>query len=200
MTTTLTNRLITGFTAKYLWNGDSVKIIIDCNSPHNIVGLIEASLSGCEAIQIEDSNKNLITDFFNSVKRFIAKSSTRLESVDYSCKYGLQKLNVETNILGNSIAFAINNQAYNLTAGVYTFKLTSDTACVFDGATINLQEKAIYSINDKNYNGKIDIYGEIANGNESIDNQVLTFQSPAVVSVANIGLNTNIQLIILKND
>jgi hypothetical protein len=199
MTTTLTNRLITGFTAKYLWNGDSVKIIIDCNSPHNIVGLVEGSLSGCDAIQIEDLNKNLIPDFFNSVKKFIAKSSTRLESVDYSCKHGLSKFNIETNILGNSISFQINNQFYNLTAGVYTFKLTSDIACVFDGAIINLQEKSIYSINNKNYDSKIDTYGEIDNGHDSIDNQLLTFQSNAIVSVANIGSNTNIQLITIKH-
>jgi hypothetical protein len=198
MTTTLTNRAIVGFTAKYFWQDSKVKIIIDCDNPHNVIGEVKAFLNNCEVVAIE--GETYISDFFNGEKKFTAKTTKILETDYFDCKNGLAVKNIATNITGSSITFTIANTSYDLTAGTYTFKLTSDVASVFDNAKISYQEKNLYNLANKSYNGKPDIYAEITGMNESIDNQQLTFESNATLSLVDIGANTNIQLIIKKND
>jgi hypothetical protein len=198
MTTTLTNRSITGFTAKYFWQDSKVKIIIDCNNAHNIIGEVKAFLNNCDVVAIE--GETYISDFFNGEKKFTAKTTKILETDYFDCKNGLAVKNVATNITGSSITFAIANTTYDLSSGTYTFKLTNDTASIFDNSKISIQEKNLISLLDKSYNGKFDTYAEVSGTNESIDNQELTFESNATLSVIDSGTNTNIQLIIKKND
>lgn len=199
MTTTLTTRAITSFTARYNWTGSKVKISIEFSTPHNLVGKINGVLANCKTVPI-DNGDIIIGDFFNGTKVFYVKTDKIIESQPYDVKAGLDVINQDTIIANNgtNITFTCNNGSYDLEEGTYIIKLTNDVASVFDGATIQVQEKEIYQLPNKIYNGKPDVYAEIDGANETIDNQELTFNSKASLSLINGTSNTNIQLIILK--
>jgi hypothetical protein len=197
--TTLTTRAITSFIARYNWTGSQVKIAIEFSMPHNLVGKIKGVLANCKVIPVE-SGDVIIGDFFNGNKSFSVKTDKIIESQSYDVKAGLDVINQDTVIIdnGTAITFTCNNGSHDLEEGTYIFKLTNDIASVFDGATIQVQEKEIYQVPNKIYNGKPDIYVETDGVNETIDNQELTFNSKASLSLINGTSNTNIQLIILK--
>ena len=100
---------------------------------------------------------------------------------------------------GSAIEARVNNISIGIPSGKYIFKLIETNLTDFDGALITFKELDIVSVGETSFNGLIDQFDQVdGDVNQGIDNEELTFNFNAVMSLSSIGADTNIPISYIK--
>lgn len=200
MLTTLTQRNLSSFTLKYKFINRRLSVYVDIAAGHKLFGDVSIELSNCRSVNIYNSLGVLVENVFNGTFLFKATSSTRLE-YSIGCNSGLpqsiDEVSVPSN--GSAIEARVNNISIGIPSGKYIFKLIETNLTDFDGALITFKELDIVSVGETSFNGLIDQFDQVdGDVNQGIDNEELTFNFNAVMSLSSIGADTNIPISYIK--
>ena len=200
MLTTLTQRNLSSFTLKYKFINRKLSLYIDIAAGHKLFGDVSIELSNCKSVNIYNSLGVLVENVFNGTFVFKATSSTRLE-YSIGCNSGLpqsiDEVSVPSN--GSAIEARVNNISIGIPSGKYIFKLIETNLTDFDGALITFKELDIVSVGETSFNGLTDQFDQVdGDVNQGIDNEELTFNFNAVMSLSSIGADTNIPISYIK--
>ena len=200
MLTTLTQRNLSSFTLKYKFINRRLSVYVDIAAGHKLFGDVSIELSNCKSVNIYNSLGVLVENVFNGTFLFKATSSTRLE-YSIGCNSGLpqsiDEVSVPSN--GSAIEARVNNISIGIPSGKYIFKLIETNLTDFDGALITFKELDIVSVGETSFNGLTDQFDQVdGDVNQGIDNEELTFNFNAVMSLSSIGADTNIPISYIK--